>query len=336
MVNYTLSKRRGRFIILGKACNAMLVNSFLLSLNAIASIFLMMGVGYGAKRLLGLEKEHVRRFNALVFHTLLPLMLFYNIYSSDVKTGVSLRCLGLALPVLLVLFLLTWVFVKRIEPANDQRGVMIQASFRSNFLLLGLPLIRELCPGADLATVSVMLAVVVPCYNVLAVVTLETFRRKQVDLRKILLGIAKNPLILASAAGIVLNLSGLRLPQFVSSPISQLGSAASPVALLLLGAEFEFRDVGLHRRNLAVCTALRLLVYPGAALSLAALDGLRGPEFAALISMFATPAAVSSFSMAAQMGGNAELAASAVTVTTLLSAGTMFFWIFLFKSLGMF
>ena len=142
--------------------------------------------------------------------------------------------------------------------------------------------------------------------------------------------------VLASAAGIVLNLSGLRLPQFVSSPISQLGSAASPVALLLLGAEFEFRDVGLHRRNLAVCTALRLLVYPGAALSLAALDGLRGPEFAALISMFATPAAVSSFSMAAQMGGNAELAASAVTVTTLLSAGTMFFWIFLFKSLGMF
>ena len=72
------------------------------------------------------------------------------------------------------------------------------------------------------------------------------------------------------------------------------------------------------------------------ALPISALDGLRGPEFAALISMFATPAAVSSFSMAAQMGGNAELAASAVTVTTLLSAGTMFFWIFLFKSLGMF
>ena len=67
----------------------MLVNSFLLSLNAIASIFLMMGVGYGAKRLLGLEKEHVRRFNALVFHTLLPLMLFYNIYSSDVKTEIG-------------------------------------------------------------------------------------------------------------------------------------------------------------------------------------------------------------------------------------------------------
>lgn len=314
----------------------MLLNSFLLSLNAIASIFLMMAVGYGAKRLLKLEKEHVKCFNSLVFHTLLPLMLFYNIYTSDVRAGVNLRCLGLALSVLLVLFLLTWLFIKRIEPANDQRGVMIQASFRSNFLLLGLPLIRELCPGADLATVSVMLAVVVPCYNVLAVITLETFSHKQVDLRKILLGIAKNPLILASAAGILVNLSGLRLPGFLVNPISQLGSAASPVALLLLGAEFEFQDVRLHRRNLAVCTALRLLVYPGVALPLAALTGLRGPEFAALISMFATPAAVSSFSMAAQMGGNAELAASAVTVTTLLSAGTMFFWIFLFKSLGMF
>ncbi len=213
---------------------------------------------------------------------------------------------------------------------------MIQAAFRSNFLLLGMPLIRELCPGADLATVSVMLAIVVPCYNVLAVITLETFSRKQIDVKKILLGIAKNPLILASAAGIVLNLSGLRLPTFLDNPISQLGTSASPVALLLLGAQFEFQDVRSHRRNLAICTALRLVVFPGVALPLAALTGLRGPEFAVLISMFATPTAVSSFSMAAQMGGSPELAASAVTVTTLLSAVTMFLWTFLFKSLGMF
>lgn len=314
----------------------MLLNSFLISLNAIVSIFLMMAVGYGAKRLLRLEKEHIRRFNSLVFHTLLPLMLFTNIYTSDLRSGVSLRCLGLALCVLLALFALTWLLVVRIEPDNRQRGVMIQAAFRSNFLLLGLPLIRELCPGADLATVCVMLAIVVPCYNVLAVVTLESFRHRRADAGKILLGIAKNPLILASAAGVLANLSGLRLPQCVSGPIGQLGASASPVALLLLGAEFEFQAIGRYRRNLAVCTALRLAAYPGIALPLAALFGLRGPEFAVLISMFATPAAVSSFSMAAQMGGDPELAAGAVTVTTLLSALTLFGWIFLFKSLGMF
>lgn len=314
----------------------MLLNSFLLSLNAIVSIFTMMAVGYGAKRLLRLEKAHIARFNALVFHTLLPIMLFNNIYTSNIRGGVSFRCLGLALGVLMTLFLFTWLLVKRVEPDNRQRGVMIQASFRSNFLLLGMPLIRELCPGADLATVSVMLAIVVPCFNVLAVVTLETFSRKQVDGKKILLGIAKNPLIIASALGVAVNLSGLQLPQCLASPISQLGSSASPVALVLLGAQFEFQDVRTHRRNLAICTVLRLLVYPGAALSLAALAGLRGPEFAVLISMFATPTAVASFSMAAQMGGNPELAASAVTMTTLLSSGTMFLWIFLFKSLGMF
>ena len=314
----------------------MLLNSFLLSLNAITSIFFMMVVGYGAKRLLHLEKNDVRRFNALVFHTLLPLMLFNNIYASDIRGSTNLRCLGFALLILLVLFLFTWFFVKRAEPANDQRGVMIQASFRSNFLLLGLPLVKELCPGSDLATVSVMLAVVVPCYNMLAVVTLETFNRKEIDFRKILLGIARNPLILASAAALLVNFSGLRIPQCFANPIAQLGAAASPVALLLLGAEFELHSLRTHRHNLAICTVFRLLLYPAVALPLAALLGLRGPEFAVLISMFATPAAVSSFSMAVQMGGNAELAACAVTTTTLLSAGTMFCWIFLFKSLGMF
>lgn len=86
----------------------MLLNSFLLSLNAITSIFFMMVVGYGAKRLLHLEKNDVRRFNALVFHTLLPLMLFNNIYASDIRGSTNLRCLGFALLILLVLFLFTW------------------------------------------------------------------------------------------------------------------------------------------------------------------------------------------------------------------------------------
>lgn len=263
-------------------------------------------------------------------------MLFYNIYRSNIRGGVSFHSLGLALSVLLVLFLLTWVSIKRVEPMNSRRGVMIQASFRSNFLLLGIPLLQELCPGADLATASIMLAIVVPCFNALAVITLETFSRKQIDVRQILLGIAKNPLIIASVIGFLANFSGLRLPDCLENPISQLGASASPAALLLLGAHFDFRDVRLHRRNLAICTVLRLLVYPGTALSLAALTGLKGPEFAVLISLFATPTAVSSFSMAAQMGGDPDLAASAVTVTTMLSAATMFFWIFLFKSLGMF
>lgn len=314
----------------------MLVNSFLLSLNAIISIFTMMAVGYGAKRLRHLEKEYIGRFNSLVFYTLLPLMLFYNIYRSTIRGGVSLRSLTLALSVLLVLFLLTWIFIKQVEPMNSRRGVMIQASFRSNFLLLGMPLLQELCPGADLATASIMLAIVVPCFNALAVVTLETFSRKQIDVRQIMLGIAKNPLIIASVIGLLANFSGLCLPDCLENPVSQLGASASPVALLLLGAQFEFRDVRSHRRNLAICTALRLLVYPAIALPIAALAGLRGPEFAVLISVFATPTAVSSFSMAAQMGGDPDLAASAVTVTTTLSAATMFLWIFLFKSLGMF
>lgn len=319
-----------------KVGGAMLLNSFLVSLNAILSIFFTMAAGYGAKRMLRLEKEHVGRFNTLVFYTLLPLMLFHNIYRSDLRGGFSPRCLGVALSALAVLFALTWALVKRVEPENSRRGVMIQASFRSNFLLLGTPLIQELCPGADLGTVSVMLAIVIPCYNILAVIVLETFRRSRADLRKTLGGIGRNPLVLASAAGILANFSGLELPAFLDGPISQLGAAASPVALLLLGAQFEFRDVRVHRRNLAVLSALRLLVYPAAALSLAALAGLRGPEYAVLISMFATPTAVSSFSMAAQMGGDSDLAASAVTVTTMLSALTMFFWIFLSKSLGMF
>lgn len=314
----------------------MLLNSFLLSVNAVVSVFFMMTVGYLAKCWLKLDKESIRKFNSLAFHTLFPLMLFNNIYTSNIRGGISFHCMGLAALVLLVLFLFTWLIVTRVEPANDQRGVMIQASFRSNFLLMGMALIRELCPGADLATVSVMQALVVPLYNILAVIALETFHKKNINVRNILVGIIKNPLVIATAAGLALNLSGLRLPECFANPISQLGSSGAPVALLLLGAQFEFQDVRTYWRNLAICTVLRLIVFPGVALSMAALTGLRGPEFAVFISIFATPSATTSYTMAAQMGGNPELASSVVTTTTLLSAGTIFCWIFLFKYLGMF
>lgn len=80
----------------------------------------------------------------------------------------------------------------------------------------------------------------------------------------------------------------------------------------------------------------RALVYPAIALPIAVLAGLRGPEFAVLTSVFATPTVVSSFSMATQMGGDPDPAASAAMVTTTLSAAAMFLRIFLFKSLGMF
>ena len=115
-----------------------------------------------------------------------------------------------------------------------------------------------------------------------------------------------------------------------------MNSAATPLILLLLGASFETREITRYKKELLVCVGLRLVVFPGAILTLAAALGLRDIEFVTVLAMTAAPTAVNSFNMAQQLGGDSQLAGSAVVVSTAASFFTLFVWITLFKQLGMF
>lgn len=314
----------------------MILSSFLLSLNSILTLLVMIAAGYAAKRVFHFQSGEVKRFNLLVFHVFLPLMLFGNLYQADLRSSVNVPLILYAVGTILMLTAVTWAVVVKLEPQNAKRGVMIQACFRSNMLLLGVPLVQQLVPDADAAEFSLVITITVMLFNVLAILVLAYFSGRSVSPGQLLWDILKNPLILASLLGVLASLCSLRLPQFLENAVSQLGSAASPIALVLLGAQFEVGQISASRRDLILIACTRLLLYPAAALTVAAALGFRGGEFAVLIPAFCSPTAINSFNMACQMGGDPDLAAGAVTTTTLLSAFTMFFWIFLFKSLGLF
>ena len=152
--------------------------------------------------------------------------------------------------------------------------------------------------------------------------------------KKLLLDILRNPLILGSVAGILFLALGIRLPEIVEKPVRDLGKAASPLMLFLLGAFFNFRiSSGARGYLTAVCLG-RLLVIPALTLSCAVLLGFRGVELVCLLAVFASPTAVASFTMAEQMGADAELAGNIVVSTSFLSAFTLFGWSFLLKMLS--
>ncbi len=293
-------------------------------------------MGFGVKRLGWIGPEDVRRFNKVCFYTFMPVMLFYNIYTSDfshaVRLPYALFVVGMALAMILLAFLITLAA----EKTPERRGVMIQAAFRSNFVLLGLPIAEELLPGANFGITALMIAIVVPIYNMMSVVVLEYFRGGKPRAGEVLLAVVKNPLILGSVAGLLVRALHITLPDVLVSFTGKMNSAATPLILLLLGASFEVRQLSRYKKQLLVCVGLRLLVFPGAILALAAAIGLRGIEFVTLLAMTAAPTAVNSFNMAQQLGGDSQLAGSAVVVSTAASFFTLFVWITLFKQLGMF
>lgn len=309
----------------------------MLSLNAVLPMFLQMAAGYAAKHFGVISGEDVPRINRVAFRIFLPCMLFCNIYSSDLSQAVRPKLIAFGVIAVLLVFAAAVAGTARLVPEQDRRGVIAQGIFRSNFVIMGLPIAQALVGEEALSSVAILIAVIVPLFNFLAVFTLERFRGGTVRKGDILLQIAQNPLIISSVLGIVFQLLHIRLPSVLEKTVSNLGSIATPLQIFLLGAFFRFEGLGRYRKALAAVTGIKLFLIPALVLGVAVALGFRGAEFVGLLGAFGAPTAVNSFTMVQQMHcGDEELAGDIVVATSLVSILSFFIWILVFKSLGVF
>ena len=312
------------------------MENLMISANAVLPMCLVMALGYGTRRLGWLRREEISTINKIAFRIFLPCLLYYNIYCSDLSGSFDPLLMAFAVGGVLLTFGLALGYTLLTEKLPERRGVLIQGMFRSNYVIMGIPVATALLGADQLGTVSILIAVIVPLFNMLAVVVLEVFRGQKPKPLHILGKIAKNPLVIGSVLGILTLVAGIRLPHILEQTIQSVSAIASPLQLCLLGAFFQFSGLKTYRRELVTVSIAKLIVSPGLFLGLGALLGFRGVAFVSLIGIFASPTAVNSFTMAQQMGGDAELAGDIVVTTSAVSILTMFLWIFLFKSLGVF
>ena len=312
------------------------MENLMISANAVLPMCLVMALGYGTRRLGWLRREEISTINKIAFRIFLPCLLYYNIYCSDLSGSFDPLLMAYAVGGVLLTFGLSLGYTLLTEKLPERRGVMIQGMFRSNYVIMGIPVATALLGADQLGTVSILIAVIVPLFNMLAVVVLEVFRGQKPKPLHILGQIAKNPLVIGSVLGILTLAAGIRLPHILEQTIQSVSAIASPLQLFLLGAFFQFSGLKTYRRELVTVSIAKLIVSPGLFLGLGALLGFRGVAFVSLIGIFASPTAVNSFTMAQQMGGDAELAGDIVVTTSAASILTLFLWIFLFKFLGMF
>lgn len=310
------------------------MENLLISFRAVAPLFLTALLGCLARRFKIISREAAQEGNALCFRILIPVLLFRNVYRSDLGKDLDGRLLAFCLAGVVLEFLLAMLVVPRLESSRPACGVMVQAAFRGNTVLLGLPICTSLFGPSGAATASLVLAVVVPVLNVLAVLALEFFRGNSLDPRRVVRGMATNPLIIASLLGILFSLAGWKLPGVLEDTVSDLAGAASPIALVLMGASLDFSRIRNSARDLWLSTLFRLVLAPAAALSAAAALGFRGIALSAVITVFAVPVAVNSYNMAVQMDGDGDLAGGIVLLSSACSCVTLFLWIWVMKTVG--
>ena len=334
-----------------------MIDAFVFAANAVLPIVLLIALGYILKRIGFIKKEFFDVGNKLTFRVLLPAMLFYNVYNIKSLREVNVYFVLYGLLGVVAIFFIGIGVVCAFTKDSGKRGALIQSVFRSNYAIIGLPLAESLFGSAGAAAAGVMNAFCVPLFNILGVVTLSIFnndnQKGKINVKKILLGIIKNPLILGTLAGLaVLGIRELfvmwdwsfRISDVTSlyKTLENVKSICTPFALIVLGGRFEFSAVKRLRKEIVFGTFVRTVAVPilglGGAILLkfTVLPELSGEHFATYVGVFATPVAVASAIMAKEMHADDELAGQLVVWTSLISTVTIFAYVTILRSIGIF
>ena len=311
------------------------MDDLLFAANTVLPLLLLMSAGALCRKTGLLDDGLVKGINQLIFKLFLPVTLCYNVLDTPYDTQLSGRAFGLIFFGLILLFGVLFLVIPLLEKDRKKIGVMIQGIGRSNYAFFGIPLVAMLFPGQDTSLAALLVIATVPIYNVMSVIALSVFGGGQIKLGRVLLNILKNPLIIGSLLGYALWLLHIQPPVFLKTAMGDMAKLSTPLALFTLGGAIRFSSARSHLKQLIIGVGGKLSLGPRVFVSLAAAMGLREVALACVFVAFGAPTAVSSFPMAQQMGGDGELAAELVAVTSALSIISTFLFVFGLKSLGL-
>lgn len=327
----------------------------LFTVNSIFPVILLILLGYFLKRINFYTKDFLKTANKMVFKLCLPVLLFKNITDISSLSLIPWNAVLYMLAIILVLVFAGLLATTLVKDPN-QKGVIHQCIFRSNFALIGIPM-AELIGGSEGVMAAAIISLFsIPIYNIFAVIVLSVYKKDEngtkISSKKIITDIAKNPLILGILAGLVVVLFRTVFPAnpfshlvanatFLTTAISYISRTATPLALIVLGGQFDFSRVAGYKKQLLIGVIGRTILAPTIGVGIAAILTLSkvvvfSPAvFAAFIALFGTPVAVSSAVMAEAMDNDGQLAAQLVVWTSLISVFTLFILVFLVKLAGL-
>lgn len=304
------------------------------TLAVTAPVFAMLFLGVLLRRIGWIDAAFVNTASALVFKGTMPAMLFLAILDADLSTALQPALLGYFSLATLASFLLAWAWSLWRCPRDD-RGVYIQGAFRGNNGIVGLALATSLYGDYGLSVGGVLAGLVILIYNSLSALVLALYSPSvKSDARSIARSIIGNPLIIGVLAAIPFAYWQIGLPAWLVTSSDYFARMTLPLALICIGGTLSAAALRESGALAFDASLLKMVWLPLLATLGAWLSGFRGAELGILFLYFASPTAAASFVMAKAAGGNHQLAAGIIVITTLLAAITSNLGIFLLQWLG--
>jgi len=308
------------------------MENFLFSASVVLPLFTLIALGYFFRRINVFTDEYVIRTNKISFRVFMPAMIFTSIVSRREEIRDEWVTVEFVVISSLILVAILMIVIPILEKENFKRGTIVQALFRSNALLFGVPLITNMYGIEGLAPIAVIIATVVPLYNGLTILIFSFFGNTNKNffqtLKQIAKDLATNPLIIASVVALAVVVLRIRLPFLVDTTINSLAVIAPPIALMSLGGSFRFKKAFGNMKYIIPISIQKMFINPAVLVVIAVMMGFQGSRLAAIMILFSTPVAVTSQITAQEMGADGELAGQITVVTSMVSCFSIFGFIY--------
>jgi predicted permease len=278
--------------------------------------FSLIVCGYLLCRFTALDRKVWEPIEILVYYFLFPVMLFYAMVKSPLDwastsslmgAGLSLGVAGIALSYSLP----HWPWIGRHIDRRLHAG-SAQIGFRFNSFI-ALALADKVAGPEGLVLIAVLIGVCVPLFNIGAVWPMA--RGGKMGFGRELL---RNPLIIATASGLVANLLGFAMPEWLAPTVNRIGQASLAMGLMAAGAGMQLGSLAQAKTLGGLVLGVKHLGMPLIALGVAMLFGLSPNQTTVLLMFSALPTASSCYVLAARMGHNGAYVAGLVTISTAL------------------
>ncbi|WP_136252993.1 AEC family transporter [Onishia niordana] len=312
-----------------------MVDVFFTTLEVSLPVFAMVFVGALLKRLGWINQDFVNTASQLVFRATMPTLLFLSILRADPNTALNVKLVGAYMVVSTLAFALIWLWALPRCPHED-RGVFVQGAFRGNCGIVGLALSANMYGDIGLSLGSIMAGAIIVLNLVLSAIVLAVYSPSVSARPLAILGdVTRNPLIIGIVAALPLNYLEVQLPTWLMTSGDYLASLSLPLALICIGGSLSV-SAARQSSTLALEASLwKLALMPALGVLIAVPLGFRGAELGILFLFLGSPSAAVAYVMARAAGGNEQLAASIIVVSTLLSLVTISAGLFVLKLLAL-
>lgn len=277
--------------------------------------------GFLVCRYTALNRAVWEQVESLVYYFLFPVLLFQSIVKSPLDLGEasSLIAAGLVMGSVVIGMSYSLPYLPVIGRHIDRRdhAAAAQVAFRFNSFI-ALALAERLAGARGLQLIAVLIGLCVPFFNVGAVWPMA--RHGQTHFVRALL---QNPLIVATALGLIANLLGFRIPGWLEPTVSRIGAASLAMGLMAAGAGMQFASLASNKALTIGVLSIRHFISPLIALGLALALRLDPVQTTVLLAFSALPTASSAYVLAARMGYNGAYVAALVTLSTLLGLASL-------------